>query len=285
MSGKLIPYLKNRKIKNAHTMDTKKRNVIWIAGVAIFAYCIGAWIGFPFAQLGLTSGDTGRIGRANKQQVKVSSPADIKIAEKFESDSAYRNKLISGYATLYAQTKTTVATMESLKQKTGTIKELEKYAAPMDDIIGIGIQLDTLLSNSIRGLKDLDNKKKTYDLSFHLTQALNLLKIMNTRIYSLDEFSAKADELVKSKQADHEFASLFSQFIVETDYIAAECGDNKRVHGSNTAAAKVVQTAMADLLESNLPTYFTEGEGEVLVGKNMANLRENAVGLDDVIYW
>jgi hypothetical protein len=285
MSGKLIPYLKNRKIKNAHIMDTKKRNVIWIAGVAIFAYCIGAWIGFPFAQLGLTAGDTGRIGRANKQQVKVSSPADIKIAEKFESDSAYRTKLISGYAMLYAQTKTTVATLESLKQKTVAVKELEKYSAPINDIIDVGIQLDTLLSNSLRGLRDLDNKKKTYDLSFHLTQALNLLQIMNTRLYGLDEFSAKANELVKSKQADSEFANLYSQFIVESDYIAAECGDNNRVHASNTGAAKVVQTAMANLLESHLPAYFTEGEGEVLVGKNMANLRESAVDLEDVIYW
>lgn len=266
-------------------MERKKRGFFLIIGIAFIAYLLGAWLGFPVSQLGLTSGDAGRIGHANKQQVSVDSPADIKIAAKFESDTAYRNKLISGYAILYAQTKTTVGTMESLKQKIGTVKELEKYTVPMDDIIAVGIQLDTLLSNSLRGLRDLDNKKKTYDLTFHLTQALNLLQIMNTRIYNLDEFAEKMDKLVKSKQVEEESANLFSQFIVESDYIAEECGDNTRVHGSNAAAAKVVQTAMTDLLSSQLPAYFTDAAGVGLVGKNMANLRESALDLEDIIYW
>ncbi|MCI1720344.1 MAG: hypothetical protein LKM37_04930 [Bacteroidales bacterium] len=206
-------------------MDTKKKNILWIIVVAIFAYVVGVLLGFPFAQLGLSTGDSGLIGRANKHQEQLTSPADVQLVEKFETDTAYRNKLISGYATLYVQAKATTASIVTLKQKIGVVKGLENYIDPMNEVMGIGEQLTALLEKDLKGLGNVSNKKKVANLSLDLSQALNLFQLMNYRLNDLNAFTLKMNDFVKQRQLNSEILQSYSEYIIQASSLAFMCGD------------------------------------------------------------
>jgi hypothetical protein len=206
-------------------METKKKTIIWIILVAVVAYVIGVLLGFPFAQLGLTAGDSGLIGRANKHQEQVNSPADVQLVEKFETDTAYRNKLIAGYATLYVQAKATTESVGTLKQKIGVVKGLENYIDPMNEVMGIGNQLTALLEKDLKGLADVSNKKKVVNLSMDLSQALNLFQLMNYRLNDLNTFTLKMNDFVKQRQLNNEILQSYSEYIIQASSLALMCGD------------------------------------------------------------
>jgi len=166
-------------------MKAKQKSTLTIVLVAIVAYAIGAYCGFPLAQMGLTSGN---IGKANKQQELVNSPADVKLVEKFETDTAYLHKMLVSYGMLFVQTEATVNTVETLKGKMGSVYEFKAY----------------------------------------LSQALNLFQLMNSKLAELDAFNAKAGDLAKQKKLNNELVRLCSDFMTETAYIATSCGDNVR---------------------------------------------------------
>jgi hypothetical protein len=209
-------------------MKTQQKNVLWIVLTAILAYVIGAFLGFPFSQGGLTSGDLGGIRRANKQQELVNSPADLKLAEKYQSDSNYRNTLTAGYGILYVQTKATLATIESLKKETGSVKELASYSVTMNEITEVGNQLATTLEGGLQGLKAVSEKKPADNLTFKLSQSLNLFQLMNSRLADLEEFSEKTQQLGAQKKINDDVLKTYSEFLVESSDIASSCGDNAR---------------------------------------------------------
>jgi hypothetical protein len=206
-------------------MKAKKKNALTIILVAIVAYAIGAYCGFPLAQMGLTSGN---IGKANKQQELVNSPADVKLVEKFETDTAYLHKMLVSYGMLFVQTEATVNTVETLKGKMGSVYEFKAYEAPMNEVLEIGTQLSKMLKEGMQGLQNVADKKPVTDLSVNLSQALNLFQLMNSKLAELDAFNAKAGDLAKQKKLNNELVRLCSDFMTETAYIATSCGDNVR---------------------------------------------------------
>lgn len=210
------------------TMKTQQKNVLWIVVVAILAYVIGAYIGFPFVQTGMGTGDVGGIRRANKQQELMNSPADLKLAEKYQTDTNYRNMLSAGYGILYVQTKATVATIESLKKQTGSVKELASYSDTMDEITEVGNQLSSMLEGGLQGLKAVSEKKSAENLTFKLSQSLNLFQLMNSRLADLEEFSQKTQQLAAQKKINDDVLKTYSEFLIESADIASSCGDNTR---------------------------------------------------------
>lgn len=240
-------------------METKKRTILWIIVVAIVAYFIGVLAGFPFVQLGLTSGDTGGIGRANKHQERLTSPADVQLVEKFESDSAYRNKLIAGYASLYVQTKATTESVATLKQKIGIVKGLETYIDPMNEVMGIGNRLTALLEKDLKGLGDVSRKKKVVNLSVDLSQALNLFQLMNYRLNDLNAFTLKMNDFVKQRQLNNEILQSYSEYLVQASSLAFMCGDKA---GASDRLGQVLKdqplahAAIEAASAANLKMYF-----------------------------
>lgn len=221
-------------------MKTKQKHVLTTIAVAIVFYAIGAYWGFPFAQLGLTSGN---IGHASKQQEMMSSPADVKLVEKFETDTAYRNKMMAGYGLLYAQTKATMATIKSLKEKVGAVSELKNYAGPMNDVLEVGGQLLPMLEGSINGLKDVKSGKPVSDLNVQMSQALNLFQIMNSCISYLESFSIKTEQLSKQKKINDDVLKLYNEYLVESSDVAMSCGDYTRASQNLGLALKNLGTA------------------------------------------
>ncbi len=210
-------------------MKTKQKIVLSIVVVAIVAYAIGAYFGFPLAQMGLTSGN---IGKANKQQELVTSPTDVKMVEKFETDTVYLNDIIVSYGMLLVQTKATVNTVENIKGKMGQVKEFKAYETPMNEALEIGKQLSAILESGMTGLQNVADKKPVTDLSVKLCQALNMFQLMNSKLSELDGFNAIAGDLAKQKKLNGELVKLCSNFAVETAYIATSCGDNIRAINS-----------------------------------------------------
>lgn len=221
-------------------MKAKQKSTLTIVIVAIVAYAIGAYCGFPLAQMGLTSGN---IGKANKQQELVNSPADVKLVEKFETDTAYLHRMLVSYGMLYVQTEATVNTVETLKGKMGSVYEFKAYEAPMNEVLEIGTQLSKMLKEGMQGLQNVADKKPVTDLSVNLSQALNLFQLMNSKLAELDAFNAKAGDLAKQKKLNNELVRLCSDFMTETAYIATSCGDN--VRSVNTLGMQLVSLSMA----------------------------------------
>ena len=221
-------------------MKAKQKSTLTIVLVAIVAYAIGAYCGFPLAQMGLTSGN---IGKANKQQELVNSPADVKLVEKFETDTAYLHKMLVSYGMLFVQTEATVNTVETLKGKMGSVYEFKAYEAPMNEVLEIGTQLSKMLKEGMQGLQNVADKKPVTDLSVNLSQALNLFQLMNSKLAELDAFNAKAGDLAKQKKLNNELVRLCSDFMTETAYIATSCGDN--VRSVNTLGMQIASLGFA----------------------------------------
>jgi hypothetical protein len=240
-------------------MEAKKKTIIWIIAVAIIAYVIGVLIGFPFTQLGLTAGDSGLIGRANKHQEQVNSPSDVQLAEKFETDTAYRNKLIAGYAALYVQAKATTESVATLKQKIGVVKGLESYIDPMNEVMGIGNQLTALLEKDLKGLGEVSNKKKVVNLSLDLSQALNLFQLMNYRLNDLNAFTLKMNDFVKQRQLNNEILQSYSEYIVQASSLAFMCGDKASASnnlGQLLRDKPLAHSAIEATSATNLKMYY-----------------------------
>jgi hypothetical protein len=149
----------------------------------------------------------------------------LKLAEKYQSDSNYRNTLTAGYGILYVQTKATLATIESLKKETGSVKELASYSVTMNEITEVGNQLATTLEGGLQGLKAVSEKKPADNLTFKLSQSLNLFQLMNSRLADLEEFSEKTQQLGAQKKINDDVLKTYSEFLVESSDIASSCGD------------------------------------------------------------
>lgn len=243
-------------------MKTQQKNVLWIVVAAILAYGIGAYIGFPFVQMGMGSGDVGGIRRANKQQELLNSPTDVKLTEKYQTDTNYRNMLSAGYGILYVQTKATVATVESLKNQTGTIKELAPYSSIMDDVTEVGDQLSSMLEDGLQGLKAVEENKPAENLTFKLSQSLNLFQLMNNRLSDLEEFSQKTQQLAAQKRINDDVLKTYSEFLIESSDFASSCGDNSR-------AAKTL--GMAKQMTNKLPLGLFESVANSYIAMTTAN--------------
>lgn len=211
-------------------MKTKQKTSILVILTAVVAYFIGAYVGFPFAQMGLAAGN---IGHASKQQEQVNSPKDVKLAEKIETDTAFRNQMICGYGILYAQTKATIESVKSLKSETAKNEQLKGYTTAMDNVLEVGGQLIPLLENGLKGLQCMSEGKTADDVSMNLTQSLNLFQIMNASLSELDGFSEKTAQLVQQNKVANNLKELYSVFLIQSTDIAKTCGDKARVTAFN----------------------------------------------------
>lgn len=249
-------------------MKTQQKNVLWIVAVAIVAYVIGAYVGFPFSQNKYSSGDLGGIRKANKQQEQVNSPNDLKLAERFESDSSYRDMMIAGYGTLYAQTKATLETVGTLKAKSANVAELKQYMPALDEVNEVGTQLLTLLDGGLKGLNDVAAKKQVSNLSFTLSQALNMFQIMNSRLSDLDAFANETKQLASQKKLNTEVLNAYSEFMAESAVIAQSCGDR-------AGMAKAIRAIPA----GSAPSAFLAMASDKIIGAIPKNCGKLPIGV------
>lgn len=217
-------------------MEKKQKSVLLTVAAVIVAYIIGAISGFPFVQNRLMKGS---IGRANKQQEQLNSPSDVKLAEKYNKDTAYCNKLSSGFVLIYAQTQATLGTLEQIKNGIAPVNELKLFTPKVDEAIESAKSLEGMLTAALEGLKHLKEKKPVSELSLTLSQALNLFQIMNSRLTELDGFATKANELAKQKKLNEDLIKTYSEYMIETAHIAATCGDYERALQYSQTFAKI----------------------------------------------
>lgn len=209
-------------------MKLKTKNVLLvIAGLAL-AYLAGSFWGFPPTQNHYVSGN---IGKATKQQDQVNAAADVKLAEKFQSDTAYRKSLLVDLTMLYIQTQTTTSTVENMKKEILQIRDLKPYAAKFDNVIETGKNLTQMLNDCLAELKEVSEDKPVDNLSLKISQSVNIFQIFNSRISELDGFMARSTELSKQKKLNDNLIKLCSSFTAESASIASACGDNVRAKG------------------------------------------------------
>lgn len=242
-------------------MKKNKKSILLTVCIAVFAYTLGAFWGFPYAELGLTSGN---IGRASKQQEQVNSPHDVKLVERYQTDTVYRHKLVVGYGLLSVQTKTTLATLERLKAHIGQVRELKGYQSTIEDVVEVGTQLDKNLNECVKNLNNIGQKQPVSDLGVQLSQSLNMFQIMNNRLAELDSFVLQTQELAKQKKLNDDLLKNYSEFLIETTDIAMSCGDNSRARqmlGSYMVFAMVRQLEPGQAVQNVANSYKERAEG------------------------
>lgn len=203
----------------------KLRKILLIIGTVTIAYLTGAALGIPFTQGGLTFGN---IGYAFKQHEQLNSPSDVRMAEKFENDTVYRNKLTNDFAILYVQAMMTLATVDSFKKKASSVDELKPYLPKMGEMLETGKNLTTRLNETLAGLKSLKETKTIEGLSLTMSQAINLFQVMNNQLSELDNMAAKAGELAKQKKINNDLIKTCSEYFIGVANIASICKEHER---------------------------------------------------------
>jgi hypothetical protein len=126
----------------------------------------------------------------------------------------------------------------------------------LDEVKEVGTQLLTLLDGGLKGLNDVAAKKQVSNLSFTLSQGLNMFQIMNSRLSELDAFANETKQLASQKKLNTEVLNAYSEFMAESAVIAQSCGDR-------AGAIKAIQELPAG---SNNPSIFLAKASDKIIG-------------------
>lgn len=221
-------------------MKTKKKNLLVVIVIVFVSYLLGAYLGFPFAQMGMTSGN---IGRAEKQHDVIGSVSDVKLAEKFETDTVYKKELLRNFGELLINTEATRLTLDSLKSQAGKVAELKAYNKQLDDVYSVAAELSTRLQKVLNELGKVDETKDASDISLQLSECINLYQIMCSNMDELTGFVTKTAALSKVHKLSDAYMAQFGTFL---GYANA----NGKFTNMIPAAFGYVGKAMPDVLKS-----------------------------------
>ncbi len=163
-----------------------------IAAIAI--YIAGALIGYPFVDKNEIAGD---IIRARKQQEKIVSPQSVMVAERFQTDTAYRQQVIEALTDMleYAETRRTA--LAAPTEEVSTNKEMKEYANSLDSLTRFTNLLSSQLKNTLHDLDNIENDSCAANMNNNLLQTMNLMYVMNAQMEKLQRYNAKAYEKYK----------------------------------------------------------------------------------------
>ncbi len=175
----------------------KKSTVLSMVGIAIVAYLLGAYTGFPLVEMDET---TGSINRAKKQRELIVSPETVVLAERFQTDSVYRQQMIDDLSFLLLHSEATRVTIDSLVQQIEAVPELQEYAAPLNEVSNVSSQLSARLINGLIALQDVSTENAG-QLSNDISQSLNAMFIMNAKMGNLKGFNEKVGKMLQANAA------------------------------------------------------------------------------------